>query len=46
MGSSLQLDRDLILRLRIDALFADYIHCIDEDRLEDWPDLTKMDVFK
>ncbi|MBD20799.1 MAG: hypothetical protein CMM37_07140 [Rhodospirillaceae bacterium] len=44
MGSSLQLDRDLILRLRIDALFADYIHCIDEDRLEDWPDFFTKDA--
>ena len=44
MGSSLQLDRDLTLRLRIDALFADYIHCIDEDRLEDWPEFFTKDA--
>ena len=31
------MDRDLALRLRIDALMADYVHCIDGDRLEEWP---------
>ena len=30
------LNRDLSLRLRIEALNADYIHCIDDDRLEQW----------
>ena len=29
----------LLLRLRIEALQADYVHAIDEDRLEDWPAL-------
>lgn len=33
------LARDLALRLRIEALMADYVHCIDDDRLEEWPDL-------
>ena len=33
-----ELDRDLALRLRIEALNADYIHCIDDDRLEEWHD--------
>lgn len=32
------LERDLALRLRIEALAADYAHCIDDDRLEEWPD--------
>jgi anthranilate 1,2-dioxygenase small subunit len=27
----------LALRQRIDALNADYAHCLDTDRLEDWP---------
>ena len=44
MSSSSQLDRDLVLRLRIDALVADYIHCIDEDRLEDWPNFFSSDA--
>ena len=37
------LDRDLALRLRIEALMADYVHCIDEDRLEEWPDFFTKD---
>ncbi len=30
---------DLLLYFRIDRLFADYCACLDEDRLEDWPNL-------
>lgn len=26
------------LRLRVHDLLADYAHCIDDDRLEEWPD--------
>lgn len=37
------LERDLALRLRIEALFADYVHCIDDDRLEEWPDFFVVD---
>ena len=44
MSSSSQLDHDLALRLRIDALVANYIHCIDEDRLEDWPNFFSNDA--
>ena len=44
MSSSSQLDHDLALRLRIDALVANYIHCIDEDRLEDWPNFFSSDA--
>lgn len=29
---------DIIRRLRIEALMTDYAHCIDDDRLEEWPD--------
>jgi anthranilate 1,2-dioxygenase small subunit len=25
-------------RLEIDALYADYAHCLDDDALEDWPE--------
>jgi anthranilate 1,2-dioxygenase small subunit len=32
-----ELDARLRWRLRIEAMFADYAHCIDEDRLEEWP---------
>jgi anthranilate 1,2-dioxygenase small subunit len=38
-----ELDDDLALRLRIEALNADYIHCIDDDRLEEWPDYFTED---
>jgi anthranilate 1,2-dioxygenase small subunit len=31
-------DSELARRLRIEALMAEYVHCIDEDRLEEWPD--------
>ena len=30
---------DIALRLGIHELIADYADCIDEDRLEEWPDL-------
>jgi anthranilate 1,2-dioxygenase small subunit len=30
---------DLVLRLRIDALYAEYARTIDDDRLEEWPAL-------
>jgi len=30
---------ELFLRLRIEALLADYVHTVDDDRLEDWPAL-------
>ena len=43
MTTKINLDRDLSLRLRIDALLANYIHCIDEDRLEEWPDYFTND---
>jgi len=33
----------LALRLRVEALSADYVHCIDEDRLEEWPDFFTED---
>jgi 3-phenylpropionate/cinnamic acid dioxygenase small subunit len=29
---------DIAIRLGIDALIAAYVDCIDEDRLEEWPD--------
>lgn len=41
------LSNDLTLRLRIEALQADYIHCIDDDRLEEWPEFfTKDGVYR
>lgn len=43
MATTIDLDRDLALRLRIDTFVADYAHCIDEDRLEDWPEFFTTD---
>jgi anthranilate 1,2-dioxygenase small subunit len=43
MTVATDMDRDLALRLRIEALMADYIHSIDEDRLEEWPDYFTKD---
>jgi anthranilate 1,2-dioxygenase small subunit len=28
---------DVELRLRVEALMTDYVQCIDDDRLEEWP---------
>jgi len=33
------LSRDVILRLRVEALYAEYAQTIDDDKLEDWPGL-------
>jgi anthranilate 1,2-dioxygenase small subunit len=32
------LSSDLLLRLRVDALYAEYAQTIDDDRLEEWPE--------
>ncbi len=34
---------DLALRLGVHELIAAYAECIDEDRLEEWPDLFVED---
>ena len=31
------------LRSRIEALQTDYVHCVDDDRLEEWPDFFTED---
>jgi anthranilate 1,2-dioxygenase small subunit len=31
------LGRDLVLRLRVESLYAEYAQTIDDDRLEEWP---------
>jgi len=41
--SAAELGDRLALRLRVEALSADYVHCIDEDRLEEWPDFFTAD---
>jgi anthranilate 1,2-dioxygenase small subunit len=42
-NESAALGLDLVLRLRLDALYAEYAHLIDDDRLEDWPALFAAD---
>lgn len=34
---------DIIRQLRIEALLTEYAHCIDDDRLEEWPELFTQD---
>jgi anthranilate 1,2-dioxygenase small subunit len=34
---------DPLLRLRIEAFMADYVHCLDSDQLEAWPDFFTED---
>jgi anthranilate 1,2-dioxygenase small subunit len=36
-------ERELVLRLRIEALYAEYAQAIDDDRLESWPDFFAED---
>jgi anthranilate 1,2-dioxygenase small subunit len=36
---SSRLTSDLVLRLRVEALYGEYAQTIDDDRLEDWPAL-------
>jgi anthranilate 1,2-dioxygenase small subunit len=31
------------LRLELEALYADYVHCLDADRLEEWPEFFTED---
>ncbi len=40
-------ESDLALRLRVDDLYAEYAHTIDDDRLEEWPGLfTERGVYR
>ena len=41
--SMADLEHNLALRLRIEGLMTDYVHCIDDDRLEEWPDFFTDD---
>jgi anthranilate 1,2-dioxygenase small subunit len=36
--TSFQIDAALAARLHVDAFMADYVHMLDSDRLEEWPD--------
>src|SRR5229473_4658393 len=33
----------VVRRLEIDRLYADYAHCLDADRLEEWPEFFTED---
>jgi anthranilate 1,2-dioxygenase small subunit len=40
------MDLDAVIRrLELDALYADYAHCLDNDALEDWPGFFTDDCF-
>ncbi len=34
---------EVVRRLELEALYADYAHCLDNDRLEEWPDFFTED---
>jgi anthranilate 1,2-dioxygenase small subunit len=34
---------DIELQLRVESLLTRYVHCIDDDRLEEWPDFFSED---
>jgi anthranilate 1,2-dioxygenase small subunit len=34
---------EVVRRLELDQLYADYAHCLDNDELEDWPDFFTDD---
>ena len=34
---------ELVRRLEIERLYAEYAHCLDADRIEDWPDFFTED---
>jgi anthranilate 1,2-dioxygenase small subunit len=35
----------IVRRLELDALYADYAHCLDNDALEDWPEFFVDDCY-
>src|SRR5271168_3867954 len=35
----------VVRRLELDQLYADYVHCLDADALERWPDFFTEDCF-
>ena len=36
---------EMVRRLELDALYADYAHCLDNDALEDWPEFFTDDCY-
>jgi 3-phenylpropionate/cinnamic acid dioxygenase small subunit len=40
------MDSEMVIRrLQLEQLYADYAHCLDADRLEEWPDYFAEDAF-
>src|SRR6201993_2066831 len=35
----------VVRRLELEALYTDYVHCLDDDELERWPDFFTEDCF-
>jgi anthranilate 1,2-dioxygenase small subunit len=35
----------VVRRLELEQLYADYVHCLDDDELERWPDFFTEDCF-
>src|SRR6516164_2992522 len=35
----------VVRRLELEALYTDYVHCLDADELERWPDFFTEDCF-
>src|SRR5215469_15145664 len=35
----------VVRRLELEQLYADYVHCLDNDELERWPDFFTEDCF-
>ena len=35
----------LVRRLELEQLYTDYVHCLDTDQLEHWPDFFTEDCF-
>jgi len=36
---------EIARRLELDAFYADYAHCLDDDRLEEWPQFFTEDCY-
>jgi anthranilate 1,2-dioxygenase small subunit len=43
--TELRFTEEMILRSRIDAFMADYVHALDADRLETWPDFFTQNAY-
>jgi anthranilate 1,2-dioxygenase small subunit len=39
------LPAEVVRRLELDALYADYAHCLDNDALENWPEFFTDDCY-